>query len=496
MKMDWFVKRLALLLGLLLAISGLSACKKGETPPSPGTAGASQENTTGGETKPISYRELLPVAQYDEADVNILVMSGRSWQYGLDDADSDACSKEIVSRNSQIEERYHVYLNYTATNKGWSGFHTQCRNDLYADQAAFDITSPDYYYQTETAGYFVDLATFDVIRLGNPYWVDGWNRSSTVNGKIFTALSYLTLDAISSPQVLFMNNYFAEDLSIDVAALKQSVYDGDWKLDDMLSYMRLASLDNGDGEWTFEDRYGLAYNLWGGRAMLWSAGLVLSDISEDGTISQTYTADRNVDIFQKLYQFCNSNPYSYYGGGAGSVESPVGAEALFYANRALFDTNRLGSAKYISKNLDSFSLLPMPKYDKAQTDYIVSSGGCSVFGIMKTAKDPHMSATILEALSLLSYEDVRPVYYEDSLKLHYSGDPDTARMLDFIMARFRIDFAFINSTNFGDPAARPFDLILEYNRNYVSEMKKLVDSFEGNLKVFQDAYSDAKTSED
>lgn len=61
---------------------------------------------------------------------------------------------------------------------------------------------------------------------------------------------------------------------------------------------------------------------------------------------------------------------------------------------------------------------------------------------------------------------------------------------------FRIDFAFINSTNFGDPAARPFDLILEYNRNYISEMKKLVDSFEGNLKVFQDAYSDAKPSED
>ena len=488
-------KRLALLMGLLLAASGLFACGKGQTPAA-GTTEASEEVTTGGDTQPISYRELLPVADYEEADVNILVMSGRSWQYIAEDTAADACARELISRNHQVEEHYHVYLNYTPTNKGWSGFHEQCRNDLYAEQAAFDITSPDYYYQCETAGYFADLATLDEIRLENPYWVDGWNRSSTVNGKIFTALSYLTLDAISSAQVLFMNNYFAEDLLIDVAALKQSVYNGSWTLDDMLTHMRLASLDNGDGEWTFEDRYGLSYNLWGGRAMLWSAGLALSEISEDGTISQTYTASRNVDIFQKPYQFFNSNPYSYYGGGAGSVESPVGAEALFFANRALFDTNKLGNATLISKNLDSFSLLPMPKYDKTQTDYVVSSSGCTVFGIMKTAKNLHMSATILEALSILSYEDVRPVYYEDSLKLHYSGDPDTARMLDFIMARFQIDFAFINSTNFGDPAARPFDLILDYNRNYVSEMKKLVDSFEGNLKAFRDAYSDAEPSED
>ena len=139
MKMDLFGKRFALLLGLLLAISGLSACKRGEKPAG-GTTEASEEVTTGGEPKPISYRDMLPDAQYDEADVNVLVMTGRSWQYGLDDAATDACSKEIISRNSRIEERYHVYLNYIPTDKGWSGFHEQCRNDLYSEQAAFDIT--------------------------------------------------------------------------------------------------------------------------------------------------------------------------------------------------------------------------------------------------------------------------------------------------------------------------------------------------------------------
>ena len=77
MKMDLFVKRFALLLGLLFAISGLSACKRGEKPTG-GTTEASEKVTTGGESKPISYRDLLPVAQYDEADVNILVMTGRS----------------------------------------------------------------------------------------------------------------------------------------------------------------------------------------------------------------------------------------------------------------------------------------------------------------------------------------------------------------------------------------------------------------------------------
>ena len=35
----------------------------------------------------------------------------------------------------------------------------------------------------------------------------------------------------------------------------------------------------------------------------------------------------------------------------------------------------------------------MPKYDETQTDYVISSGGCSVFGIMKTAKNPDTTPT-------------------------------------------------------------------------------------------------------
>ena len=112
-------KRLALLMGLLLAASCLFACGKGQTSAA-GTTEALEEVTTGGDTQPISYRELLPVADYEEADVNILVMSGRSWQYIAEDTAADACARELISRNHQVEELYHVYLNYTPTNKGWS----------------------------------------------------------------------------------------------------------------------------------------------------------------------------------------------------------------------------------------------------------------------------------------------------------------------------------------------------------------------------------------
>lgn len=93
-------------------------------------------------------------------------------------------------------------------------------------------------------------------------------------------------------------------------------------------------------------------------------------------------------------------------------------------------------------------------------------------------------------VAIRRYEDVKPVYYDKGLKLRYSADGDTAKMVDLIVSKINVDFAFINSSNFGAIADKPFDMIVAENRNYVSSMKKYVDTFEQNLKNFYDAYSD------
>lgn len=483
------IKKISLLLviTILLSVAGLlSSCKKGNN--SDETSGNATASTGSSDTEDIDYKTYLPEADFGGADVNIYVMSTRLNQF--DNVEGDPLSEEVVARNKFVENKYNVYLHITADTTGWSGFTTQCQADLWAGEAEYDITVPDYYYKTETAGYFVNLADYDVIHFENPYWVSGWNDNVKINGKIFTAVSYYTIDPVRNAEVLFLNNYLAEDLRLDVNEIKQKVYNGAWTIGEMLAIMKVGSYDlNADGEFTFDDRYGLAYNLWGGRAMLWSAGLKLSDFSDDN-VTWALTSAKNVDIFQDLYKLFNDNNYSYYGGGAGSAESPIGDGKVFNQNRALLRTASLGSAAEISQNLDSFSVLPMPKYELDQNNYTTSLLGSVVFGIMKTAKDPVMSATILEAMSILTYEDIIPVYYEETLKLRYMTDPDAAKMIDLVTDCINIDFAFINSNNFDDVASRPFDMIVDYNRNYVSGMKQYEDAIEQNMEIFYKAYSD------
>ncbi|MGM9682429.1 MAG: hypothetical protein ACI3XQ_02400 [Eubacteriales bacterium] len=490
------VKLLALLMSVLMlaaSVTTLASCKKGDQTTDDTTASTTTApaNTDG---EDIDYKTLLPEATFDGADFNILIMGSRAAQFIADECDIDVIKDELVARDKFVEEKYDIYLNIDTEYGGWSAFHQQCQTDLWAGTAQYDIISPDYYYMTETAGYFLNLADYDVIHFENPYFVDGWNKSATINGKIFTAVSYLTLDPISAARILCINNYFAEDINIDVDEIKKKVYNGEWTLEEMQIYMSMASSDNGDGIWDFDDKYGLGYNLWGGRAMLWSAGLKLSEINDDGTISQTFVSDRNVDIFQAIYKFFD-NAYCYYGGGANESDGAKGDIAQFYSGRSLFLTTAMGSLTKISKELDSFSVLPHPKFDTAQDDYITSMTGSVVFGIMKTAKDPVMSATILEALSILNYEDIRPAYYDSGLKLRYSSDPDTAKMIDLIMSKIEVDFAFINSSNFDGIADIPFNLIADENRNYVSGMNKYVNAFEQNLENFYDAYSDDPTGQ-
>jgi len=64
-------------------------------------------------------------------------------------------------------------------------------------------------------------------------------------------------------------------------------------------------------------------------------------------------------------------------------------------------------------------------------------------------------------------------------------------MIDLINDSIVMDFAFINSTNFEGVGERPFDMIIEYNRNFVSGMKKYTDTIEQKMKTFYDAYADA-----
>lgn len=82
-----------------------------------------------------------------------------------------------------------------------------------------------------------------------------------------------------------------------------------------------------------------------------------------------------------------------------------------------------------------YGVLPIPKYDESQSDYIVPIIHFvhSNF-VTKLAKDPEMISTVLENLSAESYKTLRPAYFKKVLEGKRAQDEGTLDMLDLIFS--------------------------------------------------------------
>lgn len=89
---------------------------------------------------------------------------------------------------------------------------------------------------------------------------------------------------------------------------------------------------------------------------------------------------------------------------------------------------------YISSLRDmdaNFGIIPYPKYDEAQENYLSRIEGCELTGVPVTA-DPEFVSVVLEALASDSAKNVVPAYYDVALKTKYTRDEESAEMLDVI----------------------------------------------------------------
>ena len=484
---------ICLLLALMLSLGALAACKTDEK--SPETTATDPQDTTptqnsgGPEEVVINYKDYLPEATFDYADFNVLVLDSHLDKYEVEEAE-DTFSEALLLRNQYLEERYQVVFSFVKA-AGGDEFHNKCSSALMAGTSPYDVVLTDYYYGLETAGYFRNLNDFDVFKFENPYWIGMWNENATVNDILYSAAGYSSLDVINLVEVVFCNDYIVKQSNL--GDLGSVVKAGDWTLEKMLEYMEVATVENGDGTRDFRDQYGLSYNLWSGRALLYCAGMRLTEY-KDGEISFNVTSEENYNVFSKVESFLLKNNYCYYGGGSGPVDGPESDINLFLNSRSLFNLNRLEFAPQVADVFKEYSVYPFPKYDNSQKEYMSTVLGHLVMGIMRNAANPEMSATVMEAMNILTYEDVRPIYYEDMMKLRYSSDAETAEMLDLITESVSVEFAFINSSAFASIANYPFDLIDPHNQNvtggYYSFMGQFETKLDGYLANFLTFYSD------
>ena len=176
-----------------------------------------------------------------------------------------------------------------------------------------------------------------------------------------------------------------------------------------------------------------------------SLGLDVVVLDEAGKPTVLGMTERFVNAYDKMSAYHQNTP---------GVMRFASIDAQTYDSMKLFANGQVAtmcnfiySTEYIRDMEDDYGIIPIPKYDTEQENYITQLGtSTSMLFVPTTASDFALTSKVMESLAYYGYTDVTPKYYEVALKTKYSSDVDMQEMLDLIRETATIDFLFVYGT--------------------------------------------------
>lgn len=438
------------LTAMLLLAASLTAC--GDTAETPvetdgGTAAETAAVTEVTEAVPVYEPDNLP----EELDFGGTTAHIFGWNassndelFFVEEADGDIVNDAVYLRNRTVEERLNLSMTFTLSAGAFDdrgAWVTQVKKSTVAGDGANDIVA-GYSMSGATLAnsrLLLDLMELDYLNFEKPWWPDSLIKEATCGGKLYFCSGDISTNMIYYLYSVYFNKALAQNY--DVENLYDLVRNGEWTLDKMIEICsELYSDLNGDGKKDPADQFGYTtHNVWSD-SFFFASGLRTTEIGTNGlpVLSAEFGGEKTQDLLVKLIDMFKGNSM-YLGDDYDIVRNQ------FLEGRALFLTTEVYYAKkYLRDTQIEYGILPVPKYDEAQEDYYtVSSFPYTLFGIPVDAKDPSMSAAILECLASESYRTVSPALFEVALKVKYAGDDDASEMYDIIRSSNVFDFGRI-----------------------------------------------------
>ena len=338
---------------------------------------------------------------------------------------SQAQNAEIAKRNTELEKSFNIKLKEHSSISPTADID----NALLLSDKSFDmIYAPALEISLLlSGGKLVDLADFSAFELDKDYYESAATAGLSVAGKTFALAGTLTASTTYATSAMLVNNALMNktdvknELGMTVFNL---VENGGWTLDKMNELSLMA-----DTKGLTEDDLPLfsGFSSSGKSALSLMAGLGASifENKKDAIPSLSVKGEG----FAALFDAISHLAWSYGKTEAGSL---IGScyNLDVKQGEALFTISTVGKAKELSDSGLCFSLVPMPKADPAQPDYIsrVELDMCELAAIPSTTSDLARSAAVLSSLFSLS-KDTKSAYLS-SLKTECPHDNE--KMLEII----------------------------------------------------------------
>lgn len=424
-------KIIALALALIMLLGTLTACGKEDKDKTNNNGAVTADHPDDG----------LPNVDMNGFELGILTYNNEWFNWAdvalaVEDYTAGMIFEEIYKRNTSIEERFNCYLNITSQK---SIDKATIETMSMAGDSVSGVHIVMYYdkWVIGSAPYFSDWDSVDYIDLSQEYWNPGITQMFDINGKQIAVSGVFSLGMLSRTETVLFDKQMYADFAANDETMYDTMYEyvekDEWNLE-TLYQLAAKAVSSDDDTWDENDMYGLSASdkeLY--TSLMVGSGIRFVEQNKDGTPEFTLTSNKaSIDKLQKLLQLNQNNDIHYDTSKDPHYADPEDffeSGHTFFAVRPIFDIPN--ARQTMTKE---FGILPVPKYDKEQTEYYSACFGGDMACLMNTVTDDKYEniGIIMEAMAFHSQENLIPKYKTELLQTRYASDLESALMLDII----------------------------------------------------------------
>lgn len=426
---------------MMLMSIALNGCGGSETSDSETTTSTDTQTETS--ALPDLYSD-LPTGDYGGETFTILNTSFDYAEYRLDaeELNGDNFNDAVYNRTRMVEELLSIEIEVIDRDYWADNPVTDITNQVMSGDDSTDLCSLGMAKNIPAiaSGIYLDLNDVYELNFEKPWWFHSNLKYYEVDGKLYTANSDASANMHDSLWAVFFNKDLAADANL--GDIYELVKDGDWTLDKMRELIEVSYNDiDGDGDMDKDDQWGLMTHYGSSFGFMHGCNVRGIDI-EDGMPIITDIDDRYFDVVDSIKQLFTADGVMT----DNKHQGQFGYTCVngFSMGKGMFLAEVLGNASYFRDSNVNFGIVPYPKYDSSQENYIAYySPAANGFCIPKTVKDISRSGTVLEVMSAYGYEMIRPAYYNVILTGRNTRDNESAEMLDIMFANTECDMAYL-----------------------------------------------------
>lgn len=452
--MKMFNKRFISVCILLALLCGtISSCGKTEIE----TTDAEEVDTTPAvtETEKRYLDDMPETMDFNGATVN-LTYSGfsfyKEWDaIGDTELTGDVVKDAVYTRNSTIEERLNVDLNWVEGEAHWQNYPSTIENLIMAGDYVYDlcVMQPSKANPIAVQGGCRDMTDLPYTDYDKDYWHTELMKDYNYYNRFYLVCGANMITTLMSASCTIFNKDLYTDAFGDVNDLYDMVEDQKWTIDKMRELSENVYEDtNGNGTVDLEDTIGFEPLGWGISNIANSCGLKFTLTGDDGKEVINVYNEQTISLVDKLYKLLNDSNITYKKDGY-VTEDVNNIKSIFSAGKMLFYVHSLESMTAFREMEDAYGCLPIPLYEEGYEYSGYTGGSCMIMPAPVPDENLEVCGAVLEAMAAESHKFVVPAWYEITLKQKVSDTQRDADMIEIIYDNLSANkFSIMNSVFF------------------------------------------------